>query len=254
MPDHSYALQFHDDGTAELTARLTPADAVAVDARVRALAEAEKITLTTALVRLLMGDEGVKVILDLYRAMDVPDAPAYLPKAGWLDRATTDEWVARATQVRDIDQVADTTTGAYQTPAAMRAYVVGRDGVCRCPDCGKSADDCEMDHRVNHADGGPTTPGNLASLCRRDHNLKTSGVVFYFMNPHTGDIIWLHDDGRFTCTEPEGPLSRTSRLWLQSLHSRREERNHRARQEAQHRKRLHDQDNGIPEEDTPPPF
>lgn len=254
QPVESYSLQFHDDGTAELSARITPAAAVAIDARVRALAEAAKSTLAEALVQLLLGEEGVRVTLNLYRAMDIPDASAHLPGAGWLDLATSEEWAARASQIRDIDEVANLTTDSYRTPDAMRAFVVGRDGVCRGPGCGKSASTCEMDHRINHADGGPTTPANLAALCRRDHNLKTSGLVFYLMEPHTGNIIWLHDDGSWVCTEPEGPLSRKSRLWLQTLHNRREERNNRARQEAQFRKRARERDNGIPEEDTPPPF
>ena len=35
--------------------------------------------------------------------------------------------------------------------------------------------DCDLDHREQWVDGGPTTEDNLAPLCRHDHIVKHSG-------------------------------------------------------------------------------
>ncbi|WP_231598752.1 HNH endonuclease signature motif containing protein [Corynebacterium occultum] len=58
-----------------------------------------------------------------------------------------------------------------------------RDGTCRGPeDCGIDAEACDVDHVLNHTDGGPTTPSNLQCLCRRHHLRKTRGDLNLVMN------------------------------------------------------------------------
>lgn len=245
-------MKINPDGTADLTARFSAADAAEIDARVRALAVAEGLTLAEAHVALLRGHEGVQVHLNIYRAWDVPDSPAFLHRAGWLDQESTEALVERATHVRDMDEAAWMTTGAYRTPEALRAYLEGRDGDCRGPACTCPATAAQQDHRINHADGGPTSAENLASLCQRHHNLKTSGALFYVMDPHTGDIVWLLEDGTWFYDEPEGPLSRKSRRWLQTLARRREERHTRVRQAAQERRQM--KERARRSHDDPPPF
>ena len=47
----------------------------------------------------------------------------------------------------------------------------------------------------------------MASLCQHHHNIKTDGGAFYIMDPHTGDIVWLFDNGRWEYDEPQGPLA-----------------------------------------------
>ncbi len=256
-PDFStdtYRLMFNPDGTAELSTRFSGARGVEIDLRVRALAQAEDIPLAEAHARLICGDEGVKVVLNAYRACDVEDAPAFVHRAGWLDLKTTGELVERATHVRDMDEASEITTESYRTPPSLQVFLEGRDSVCRGPDCTRPATESQKDHRINHADGGPTAASNLVNLCPRHHNLKTSGELFYVMDPHTGDIIWLLSNGSWFSDEAEGPLSRKAKLWLQSFTQRREARHKRARDEARHRKRMRNRADGVPEEDGPPPF
>jgi hypothetical protein len=40
------------------------------------------------------------------------------------------------------------------------------------------ATDCDIDHTTTWAEGGPTTPDNLATLCRTDHRLKHNGWTY----------------------------------------------------------------------------
>lgn len=238
VPSLTYGMTMHADGTADLSARLDAATAAAVDARVRALAQSRGIGLAESHALLLTGqDEGVKVTLNLYRAHDIPDAPVYMPRAGWLNAVRSSIWVDKADRTRDMDEAATISTEAYVTPDALKAYLVGRDDVCRFPGCEVPATMCDSDHTVNHADGGPTSADNLVSLCRHHHNLKTAGHVRYVLDPVTGNVVWLFPDGSWMEDEPRGPLSAESRSWVQTFHQRRDARNERARREAQARRR-----------------
>ena len=59
--------------------------------------------------------------------------------------------------------------------AAQRRHVESRSPRCVFPGCRMPAGDCDLDHRTSWGEGGPTTPGNLAPLCRPDHLLKHNG-------------------------------------------------------------------------------
>ncbi len=77
--------------------------------------------------------------------------------------------------------VTDPTTGALldygrrsSTPsAALREFLLARDGTCRFPGCPVPAVRCDLDHEVPFDAGGPTDRANLGALCRRHHRLKT---------------------------------------------------------------------------------
>jgi Domain of unknown function (DUF222)/HNH endonuclease len=56
-------------------------------------------------------------------------------------------------------------------PPAMRRALVARDRGCRFPGCDRPPGWCDAHHVVHWADGGPTSLGNLALLCRRHHRL-----------------------------------------------------------------------------------
>lgn len=49
--------------------------------------------------------------------------------------------------------------------------------------------DCDLDHRQPWAQNGPTTPLNLAPLCRHDHRIKISPEWTLERLP-TGDHQW----------------------------------------------------------------
>lgn len=242
LPSATYSLKIHDNGTADLFARFDAPTAAAIDARVRALARERKIGLAKAHALLVTGeDAGVKVHLNLYRAHDVADAPVYFPRAGWLNPERSGEWLVQASAIRDMDEAAELSTGAYQTPGSLEAYLEGRDDMCRYPTCGVPAQFCDNDHTRNHAEGGATSADNLVKLCRHHHNLKTAGHIRYVLDAVTGHVIWLLPTGEWIEDMPDGPLTTDSRNWVQTFVQRRDARNERARKAAQARKRARDE-------------
>ncbi|WP_163697614.1 HNH endonuclease signature motif containing protein [Mycolicibacterium sarraceniae] len=60
----------------------------------------------------------------------------------------------------------------YRPSRALADFVRARDLTCRGPGCDKPATQCDLDHTVPHP-YGPTHAGNLKSLCRHCHILKT---------------------------------------------------------------------------------
>ena len=75
---------------------------------------------------------------------------------------------------------------------------------------------CQLDHRVEYADGGPTSVDNLATLCQHHHNVKTDGRAQYIMDPITGDVVWLFSDGTFEVDRAQGPLAPRTVNWKQT--------------------------------------
>lgn len=63
-------------------------------------------------------------------------------------------------------------TDTYHRTAAIDQHVRARDRHCRMPGCALPAVSCEVDHTRDHALGGPTDVGNLATLCQRHHSMK----------------------------------------------------------------------------------
>ncbi|QGU07315.1 HNH endonuclease [Corynebacterium occultum] len=119
---------------------------------------------------------------------------------------------------------AHTTTLAYRPTEEIIRAVKSRDGTCRGPeDCGIDAEACDVDHVLNHTDGGPTTPSNLQCLCRRHHLRKTRGDLNLVMDAQ-GVWSWTYPDGDVVVTHPRGPLSRPSKLFAQSFMQRRAQR------------------------------
>ena len=239
LPQLTYHVEFNADGTADLSARMDAASAAAVDKRVRALARKRGIGLAEAHALLVTGeDEGVTVTLNLYRAHDVPDAPTYLPRAGWLNPHRSAEWEGRATTTRDMDIIRDKVSRGYNTPEDIEACVEGIDDQCIFPCCEAPGEFCDNDHTVDYDDGGPTTAGNLRKLCRRHHNLKTSGHIRYVICPATGNAIFLFADGSWVENESDGPLAAENRRLVQTFRQRRDARNERVRAEAQEHRSL----------------
>lgn len=172
-----------------------------------------------ALLDLVQGNTHTSIVLNVYRAHDVENAPGFLFGPGWLSPEAAERLARRATKVRDMDKVATKVAKGYATPEDVRAYVVGRDGTCRYPGDSKRADKCQMDHTIDHADGGPTCGSNLCSLCQNHHNVKTDGRVRP-IQVGNGEIVWLFDDGTWEYTEPDGPLAPKNRNWVQTVGQR----------------------------------
>ena len=61
----------------------------------------------------------------------------------------------------------------YVPSAALADFVRCRDLTCRWPGCDRPAYDCDLDHTIPYADGGPTHASNLKCYCRTHHLVKT---------------------------------------------------------------------------------
>ena len=113
--------------------------------------------------------------------------------------------VVRTLRAEDVQQ--------YVPSEEIRAWVQGRDATCRWPGCSMPAHYCQLDHRVEYGEKGPTSVGNLVSLCQHHHNVKTDGRVRYIMDPFTGDIVWMFEDGTYEVDRAAGPLAPRNIHW-----------------------------------------
>lgn len=176
-----------------------------------------------AMAGLLLGSTTTKVTLNLYRATDVEDSPVLHPTAGVLTPEAADELTGMATRTWDVDQARDTGIAGYSPSDRIRAYLIGRDWVCRWPGCGAAARWCQPDHRVNWPEG-PTFPHNLVSLCPHHHNRKTDVQAVYLLDHITGDVYWHFTDGTWAVDRATGPLAPVEKNWVQTFSQRRARR------------------------------
>ncbi|EID08773.1 13E12 repeat family protein, partial [Mycobacterium xenopi RIVM700367] len=61
----------------------------------------------------------------------------------------------------------------YVPSKALADFVRCRDLTCRWPGCDKPAFECDLDHTIPYAKGGPTHASNLKAYCRTHHLVKT---------------------------------------------------------------------------------
>ncbi len=87
------------------------------------------------------------------------------------------EWRYTVTDTQTGQPLASGITQRRPT-ASDRRHVEARDSHCVFPGCRMPASDCDLDHTTTWAEGGPTTPGNLVSLCRTDHRLRHNGWIY----------------------------------------------------------------------------
>jgi Domain of unknown function (DUF222) len=117
------------------------------------------------------------------------------PLDGWAP--VIDEINHRHTTVDD--QPNDPTR---RTPgAALRRLLHIRNRTCIFPGCRVPAHTADLDHTVDHADGGPTTDPNLGPACRRDHRVKHDGG-WQLHQPHPGHFEWTSRLGRIYHVTP----------------------------------------------------
>jgi hypothetical protein len=131
-----------------------------------------------------------QVVIHVHAA---PDGATSVEGGGTLSPEQVRQWCTNPdTQVvikPVIDLNTTETTDRWAVPDRMREQVVLRDRTCVFPLCNVTARRCDLDHTQPWHDGGPTTPANLAPLCRRHHRLKTHGGWTYQRLPD-GDVEW----------------------------------------------------------------
>lgn len=104
-------------------------------------------------------------------------------------------------------------TRAYRPGADLTRHVIARDVTCTFPGCRQPATRTDLDHIDPHdpstADDPRTDPqtcqDNLHSLCRRHHNLKTTGTWTVTRDPDTGTITWTSPTGHSYARRPLRP-------------------------------------------------
>lgn len=213
-PENYYSFFGSGKDQATCSATFDMATALVLDKAIRAAATEYDLSLPDALMKLVTGE--VKPVVDLKinaYAGNEQASKVFVLGVGWIDRSTLNAKVS----TRDMDKAATKVSTAYQTPEDIAAFVRGRDGQCRTPGCTTPADECQLDHRVNFADGGPTSAVNICLQCPPCHNVKTDKFRFYIMDPITGDMVWLYSDGTWEYDKPVGPLAPENAHWIQTI-------------------------------------
>jgi len=85
--------------------------------------------------------------------------------------------------------LAEVTAGTYEPPQDMADFVIARDRTCRGLGCRVPAERCDLDHRVPHEHGGPTSPANLDARCRTEHRIKT--LTDSTVEPDGAGGLWI---------------------------------------------------------------
>ncbi|AGT04849.1 hypothetical protein cgp_0974 [Corynebacterium glutamicum MB001] len=223
--DSSFGVTFSPDGTAEIGASVDAVDGHIINDAVTQHAKKNDLTYGEAFSDILRNNIQVKVVLNLYTAKDLANAPVWASGIGWLDAKTGTFWSEKANKEQDMDAAAKISTDKHDPPPALRDALIGRDGTCRFPGCSVPALKTQADHRIPYEEGGETCLGGIGCLCQHHHNMKTDGRVTYLLDPFSGIIVWLMGDGTWAVSEPNGPLNPKNARWAQTV--------------AQHRARHH---------------
>lgn len=110
------------------------------------------------------------------------------------------EW--RVTVTDDDGQIVHTGITRRRPTAAQTRHIQSLHPTCTFPGCRVQAEDCDLDHEVPWAKGGPTTVENLSPKCRHDHRLKDHGWSHRFEN---GQHIWTSPMGHTYITNGQSP-------------------------------------------------
>ena len=85
--------------------------------------------------------------------------------------------------LHDEGRILGSTDAQATITLAVRETVFARDQGCRFPGCTAPVQWCDLHHVIERHRGGPTTPENLVSLCRRHHTAVTNGRWQLTMTP-----------------------------------------------------------------------
>lgn len=114
--------------------------------------------------------------------------------------------LAQSARLRPLIHPADTPPEKGYLPSqALADFVRCRDLTCRFPGCERPATECDIDHTIPHAKGGPTHASNLKTLCRLHHLVKTFSAWTDQQLPD-GTVIWRAPSGRIYVTTPGSAL------------------------------------------------
>jgi hypothetical protein len=93
----------------------------------------------------------------------------------------------------------------YLPSKALADFVRCRDLTCRWPGCDEPAINCDIDHSIPYAQGGPTHAGNLNCKCRTHHLAKTF-LDWQEQQLADGTLIFTAPTGHTYLTTPGSAL------------------------------------------------
>lgn len=196
------------DSLVRISVSVTADRAAVFNEAINRIVKEQKITPAEAFTGLITGNIQTGVTMNVYGTRDEPE---FLAGGDWFTDSQIQYWKTKITASRDIEAIAFEETSDYSPTKEMKLYVRGRDLTCRVPGCTVSASNCQIDHIIPFADGGPTTPWNLQCLCIFHHNMKTDGRLEAAPLPN-GEVLFILDGLPFR-SSGEGPLSRSNKTW-----------------------------------------
>jgi hypothetical protein len=114
------------------------------------------------------------VVIHLIGEQPSADAPGSLVGADGLIPPEMVEELAKSAKLLPLVPPGDAPPERGYVPSrALADFVRCRDLTCRWPGCDKPAFDCDLDHTIPYAAGGPTHASNLKCYCRIHHLVKT---------------------------------------------------------------------------------
>ncbi len=146
---------------------------------------------------------AVSINVDLTTLAGLSDSPAelggYGPVQAEIARRVAKEqtsgvWTAVVTDP-ETNEPLHVVSLRRRPSAAQARKIRALHPTCVHPGCRMPAVNCDLDHRIDHARGGPTTVANHAPLCRRHHMTKHKGGWRYRKISRT-EIEWTTPLGR----------------------------------------------------------
>ena len=198
----------HVDAELDLRDALDLDDAIAAGAQVLAdlgCAESLDVRRSLAAGALARGEQTLELParepsrdVTIYVHLDGSDVAGVENTRGSTTIGQVRDWCTRSgttVLVRPVlDLAADLRTEAYEPTPLQREQARLTNPTCVFPHCTRPSRRHDLDHIQEFDDGGPTSSGNLAPLCRGHHRLKTHGGWSYVRTGPTS----------FTWTSPLG--------------------------------------------------
>jgi hypothetical protein len=128
----------------------------------------------------------------LHRVLRVPGAA---PAGGW-----TRELLEAAVRAQ-LGDLAPLRCDGYAPTVAIEDHVRARNPWCTGYDCPRRARRCDLDHDLPWP-RGPTDATNLGPRCRRQHEIKTRGLIKTQLHPD-GSLDTIMLSGQVVTTRPE---------------------------------------------------
>jgi len=153
----------------------------------------------------------VDIRVSLTTLTGASEAPGEIPGWGPVLADTARQIVADQTDGHWQVTVIDPTTGQPLAAVTTRRrpthhqtrQIRAQRPVCAFPGCRNPAQDCDLDHNIPWAHGGPTAITHLAPLCPGDHTIRHHGWT-YQINPDT-TITWTSPLGHKYTKRPWRP-------------------------------------------------